>query len=66
MFQRRKYFPKKLPKKSIDLLNTAFSDDNAFDDKPTTVPLFAGKNAARFMKILREQGVTVSMQHMKG
>ena len=34
--------------------------------KKLPVSTYAGQNSARFMRIIKEQGVTVTMQHMKG
>lgn len=58
---------KALKEKAAEELSNGFRDDNAFEMKsfrPTSN--FTGKITARFMKVLKANGVTVAMQHMKG
>ena len=41
-------------------------DQNDSAQKKTPPATFDGQNNARFMKVLKDQGVTVAMRHMKG
>ena len=51
---------------AFDRISTEFMDKNAFVKKNPPLATYAGQNDERFMNVLKEQGVTVAMRHMKG
>ena len=62
----KKTVPKQKSSSACDQLSIGFMDQNAFVNQTIPPATYDGQNNARFMQVLKEQGVTVAMRHMKG